>query len=62
MIYLDNAATTYYKPECVHQAVMDAMHGMGNCARGAHGGSLSAARIIYQAREINRGPFWMYAS
>ncbi len=52
MIYLDNAATTYKKPECVKKAVIDALSGMGNCARGAHGGALSAARAIHQVREL----------
>lgn len=29
MIYLDNAATTMKKPECVRQAVYEAMGNMG---------------------------------
>lgn len=51
MIYMDNAATTMRKPEAVIQAVVDAMTSMGNAGRGAHGASLSASRIIYNARE-----------
>lgn len=51
MIYMDNAATTIRKPETVIQAVVDAMTSMGNAGRGAHGASLSASRIIYNARE-----------
>ena len=51
MIYMDNAATTMRKPESVIQAVVDAMTSMGNAGRGAHGASLSASRIIYNARE-----------
>lgn len=51
MIYLDNAATTIHKPDCVVEAVAHAMQNLGNCGRGANGGSLSAARVIYQARE-----------
>lgn len=50
MIYLDNAATTLYKPPCVAKAVMDALGTMGNSGRGVHDTSLSASRLIYNAR------------
>ena len=50
MIYLDNAATTLRKPQCVMDAVMAAMGSMGNAGRGAHGSSLSSARVIYDTR------------
>jgi len=50
MIYLDNAATTMRKPECVIQAVSEAMCSAGNAGRGGHEMSLGAARIIYDAR------------
>lgn len=50
MIYFDNAATTMRKPECVVQAVTEAMCSMGNSGRGVHGGALSASRIIYDTR------------
>jgi len=50
MIYFDNAATTIRKPDCVAQAVMDAMCSLGNSGRGVHGGALSASRIIYNTR------------
>ena len=50
MIYLDNAATTYHKPQCVIDAVVSAMQGMGNSSRGSHGGALKAARTVYDAR------------
>ena len=33
MIYLDNAATTLYKPEPVRKAVYEAMGTMGNSGR-----------------------------
>ena len=52
MIYLDNAATSYQKPEAVYQAVQEVMHHMGNSGRGAHGASLDASRQIYSAREL----------
>ena len=51
MIYMDNAATTMYKPECVIDAVAAAMHSMGNAGRGAHAASLDASRTIYGTRE-----------
>lgn len=50
MIYLDNAATTLKKPQCVIDAVVRAMMEAGNAARGAHGASLSASRLVYEAR------------
>ncbi len=50
MIYLDNAATTLMKPDCVAQAVVNALSSMGNSGRGVHGTSLSASRAIYDTR------------
>ena len=50
MIYLDNAATTLKKPPCVINAVVQAMNSMGNAARGAHSSSLTASRVVYDAR------------
>ena len=50
MIYLDNAATTLQKPQCVIDAVVQAMTTMGNAARGAHGSALSASRRVYETR------------
>ena len=47
MIYLDNGATTLQKPECVREALLEAMASMGNSGRGVH----DAGRIIYRARE-----------
>ena len=50
MIYFDNAATTIRKPDCVIQAVTEAMCSLGNSGRGVHSGALSASRIIYKTR------------
>ncbi len=50
MIYFDNAATTMQKPDCVVQAVTEAMCSLGNSGRGVHGSALSASRIIYDTR------------
>ncbi|MBP3201208.1 MAG: aminotransferase class V-fold PLP-dependent enzyme [Lachnospiraceae bacterium] len=50
MIYLDNGATTLYKPDSVIDAVVNAMRTQGNASRGAHGATLSASRTVYDAR------------
>jgi len=50
MIYLDNAATTMRKPQCVIDAVVEAMNTMGNGGRGAHGTALKASRAVYDTR------------
>lgn len=50
MIYFDNAATTMRKPDCVVQAVTQAMCALGNSGRGVHSGALNASRIIYETR------------
>lgn len=57
MIYLDNAATTLRKPQQVIDAVVQAMTYMGNCGRGVHEGSLSAARTVFEARQAFAGFF-----
>ena len=51
MIYLDNAATTMKKPQCVIDAVVAAMSHMGNSGRGATSAALDASRVIYDTRE-----------
>ena len=51
MIYMDNAATTMCKPQCVVNAIVKAMTSMGNAGRGANDASLGASRIIYDTRE-----------
>lgn len=52
MIYLDNAATSFHKPEEVRKAVVDAMLSLGNSGRGAHGASLDASRMIFDTRRL----------
>ena len=51
LIYLDNAATSLNKPQCVIDAVVDAMKNFGNSGRSACSQSLNASRAIYEARE-----------
>lgn len=48
-IYADDAATHITKPECVKEAVMDAMT-LGNSGRGVNENSLEAARKVYEVR------------
>lgn len=50
MIYLDQAATSYPKPPEVVEAVCEALQHAGNSGRGAHHLSLTASRLIFDAR------------
>lgn len=50
MIYFDNAATTLRKPDCVIQAVTEALCSLGNSGRSIHDGALNASRIIFDTR------------
>lgn len=50
MIYLDNAATTLIKPDCVKKAVLHAMDSFGNASRGAHAPALDALRCLMETR------------
>ena len=58
MIYLDNAATSFYRPPEVAAAVVHAMETVGNSARGVHSVSLAADRTVYAAREAVSALFW----
>ncbi len=52
MIYLDNAATSWPKPEVVYQAMDDFNRNTGaSPGRSGHKLSIAAGRIIYEARE-----------
>ena len=52
MIYLDNAATSWPKPETVYQAMDSFMRSTGaNPGRSAHQLSIEASRTIYETRE-----------
>lgn len=51
MIYLDSAATSLYKPECVQYAMMDALHQMASPGRGAYDAAMRAAACCYDCRE-----------
>ncbi|MDR3560979.1 MAG: aminotransferase class V-fold PLP-dependent enzyme [Negativicutes bacterium] len=52
MIYLDNAATSWPKPEAVYQAVTDSLrHSGGSPGRSEHRLARAAEEILFQARE-----------
>lgn len=51
MIYFDNAATTYPKPEVVKKAMLYAQEISANPGRGGHKMSLKAGNIIFESRE-----------
>lgn len=50
-IYLDNAATSFPKPESVYLAVEHTLRNLGNPGRGGHGFSLAAGRLLLDVRE-----------
>ncbi|SNS53999.1 cysteine desulfurase family protein [Anaerovirgula multivorans] len=53
MIYLDNAATSFPKPEIVYEAVLNNMKNYGaNPGRSGHKLALEAGRTIYKGREL----------
>ncbi len=52
MIYLDNAATTFPKPECVINAMVYAQKFVGaNAGRGGHRMTMRAGELVYLTRE-----------
>ena len=57
MIYLDNAATSFYRPETVARAVAEAINTMGNCSRGTYETALTSARTVYETRDLLSGLF-----
>lgn len=50
MIYLDNAATSYYKPKSVIDSVVYAIENGGNAFRGVNKTSLKSGEEIFEAR------------
>ncbi len=52
MIYLDSAATSFYRPPQIAQAVVEAMNSFGNSSRGIYGAALSGARCIFETRRL----------
>jgi cysteine desulfurase/selenocysteine lyase len=57
-IYLDNAATTFPKPEQVYRAVERALREVGvGPGRGSYRRGLEASRLVFEAREAIAGLF-----
>lgn len=53
MIYLDNAATSFQKPEQVARVMYDTMiHSSANPGRGGHALSVHAGELVYETREL----------
>ena len=50
MIYLDNGATSFPKPEAVVQAVSQAMTGCANPGRGGHEAAQAGAQAVFSCR------------
>lgn len=51
MFYFDHAATSLPKPQCVIDAVSEAMYILGNPGRGCHESALDASRIVFETRQ-----------
>ena len=52
MIYFDNSATTFFKPDCVKNAVYSAMTNLSaNPGRGSHSMAIKTASLVYYARK-----------
>lgn len=51
MIYLDNGATSFQKPQVVYRAVEHAMHTCANPGRGGYGAAMEASRVVFRCRE-----------
>ena len=60
MIYLDNAATTLYKPRAVDEAVRRAMHAAAGYARGGYAAAARAGELVYGCREQAAALFGLY--
>ncbi|OGU13384.1 MAG: cysteine desulfurase [Geobacteraceae bacterium GWC2_53_11] len=57
-MYLDNAATTFPKPEAVYEAILHVLRDVGaSPGRGGYRRSLESGRILFQARETVAGFF-----
>ena len=51
MIYLDNGATSFHKPQAVYQAVRRAMENYANPGRGGYPAAMAAAKTVLKCRE-----------
>ncbi len=51
MIYLDNGATSFHKPDSVRKAMLHALQTCANPGRGGHAPAMEAARQVFSCRE-----------
>ncbi len=58
MIYLDNAATSRYKPFCVKKAALKEICFSANAGRGAHKAAIATAMKIEECRSVIRRYFF----
>lgn len=56
-IYLDNAATSLYKPASVGEAMVFALGHLGNAGRGSHEASLDTDRLFVETRRLLKDMF-----
>lgn len=57
MIYLDSAATTFYKPASVQNAVLTAMKTMSSPGRGGYRSAQSADELLFRCRSLAASMF-----
>lgn len=57
MIYFDNAATTWPKPEEVYNEINNVLRNCGNPGRGSHRMAIESGRVILEARQEICGLF-----
>ncbi len=59
MIYLDNAATSHFKPKCVIDALLNDVKNSANCGRSGHKASIGATIAVENARNYFKEVFKM---
>lgn len=57
MMYLDNGATSFHKPETVHRAMRCALESCANPGRGGYTAAMAAAKTVLRCRERAAGLF-----
>ena len=57
MIYLDNGATSFHKPETVYRAMRCALDNCANPGRGGYPAAMAAAKTVLRCRERAAGLF-----
>lgn len=52
MIYLDNGATSFYKPPQVERAMLKALHTCASPGRGGYQQAMEAAKVVFDCRNV----------